>query len=281
MSTSESFLVASLPEALAYELEELGLSPYEARVLLGLLRLGAVTTAQLARQSGVPRTSTYQVLNDLSERGLAARVATDGPAMWASPGRDEVFERLHAIEEERLRQHRARADRLREKVAEAFPEDPLPGGPYVHLIQSATQVSQMYDRLLAGAQSELLVFSRAPYSDGADLVNPLVLEALQRGVATQVLYEAEQWHDPSAESFRAAMATYHDAGVEGRLVDELPLKLAVADRKVALLAMTDPVLPDIGFPTTLFVEHPGYASLQADAFEKQWAQSEPFPDAGE
>ncbi len=277
MSTSESFLVTSLPEALAYEFEELGLSPYEARVLLGLLRLGAVTTAQLARQSGVPRTSTYQVLNDLSERGLATRVATDGPAMWASPGRDEVFERLHAVEEERLRQHRARADRLREKVAEAFPEGPSPGGPYVHMIQGATQVAQMYDRLLAGAESELLVFSRAPYSDGADYVNPLVIEAMRRGVATQVLYEAGQWNDPAADSFRLAMAEYHEAGVEGRLVKELPLKLAVADRKVALLAMTDPVLPDIGFPTTLFVEHPGYASLQADAFEKQWARSEPLP----
>jgi hypothetical protein len=58
-------------------------------------------------------------------------------------------------------------------------------------------------------------------------------------------------------------------------VDELPLKLAVVDRKVALLAMADPVLPEIGFPTTLLVEHPGYASLQADAFEQRWSTGTP------
>ena len=79
-----------------------------------------------------------------------------------------------------------------------------------------------------------------------------------------------------AEGFRAAIARYHDAGVEGRLVEELPIKLAIADRRTALLAMTDPVLPDIGFPTTLLVEHPGFATLQAEAFERLWETAKPL-----
>ncbi len=70
------------------------------------------------------------------------------------------------------------------------------------------------------------------------------------------------------------METYHEAGVQGGLVEELPIKLAVADRNVALLAMTDPILPEVGFPTVLFVEHPGFAWLQAEAFERQWDNAE-------
>jgi sugar-specific transcriptional regulator TrmB len=267
-----------IPESLLHEFEQLDLSPYEARVLLALLRLGSANTAHLARHSGVPRTSTYQVLEELNRKGLAQRLSVEGPAVWASPGRDEVFDRLDAAQEERLRQHRARTANLRDVLAKTFPETPEAAGPYCHVIQGAAQVSAIYDRMLAEVADELLVFNRPPYSFPGDQVNKAVLDAVQRGVSARVLYQGPQWRDPSAAGFREAMAVYHEAGVEGRLVEELPIKLAIADRKQALLAMTDPVLPDIGFPTTLLVEHPGFATLQAGAFERLWESGKPLLD---
>lgn len=268
-----------IPETLLHEFEQLDLSPYEARLLLALLRLGSANSAQLARHSGVPRTSTYQVLEELNRKGLAQRLSVDGPAVWASPGREEVFDRLDAAEEERLRQHRIRTAQLREMLARTFPETPEAAVPYVHVIQGAAQVSSIYDRLVTEATGELLVFNRPPYSLAPDQVNQAVVTAVRRGVASRVLYQAPQWSDPNAEAFRTAMGAYHAAGVEGRMVAELPVKLAVADRRVALLAMTDPVLPEIGFPTTLLVEHPGFAILQAAAFDALWAQGSPLVPA--
>ncbi len=275
MAEPEAVAPGPLPEALLREFEELELSPYEARVLLSLLRVGSANSAQLARYSGVPRTSTYQIMEELSQKGLAQRLSVDGPATWASPGRDEVLDRLDALQEERLRQQRARTTRIREALAKSFPEAPGAAGPYVHVILGAAQVLGMYDRLVAGAESELLVFNRPPYSQQPEHVNPTVLEARRRGVEARALYETNQWFQ-SSDAFRAAMTQYHDSGVRGRLVESLPIKLAVADRRVALLAMTDPVLPDIGFPTTLFVEHPGFATIQAEAFEKLWMESSPI-----
>lgn len=74
----------------------------------------------------------------------------------------------------------------------------------------------------------------------------------------------------------AAVPAVATSGVRGAVVDELPIKLAVADRRVALLAMIDPVLPDIGVPTTLFVEHPGFATVQAEAFKRLWETARPL-----
>lgn len=270
-----------LPESLLRELEELELSPYEARALLALLRLGSANSALLAHHSGVPRTSTYQVMEELNRKGLVQRLSVDGPATWASPGRDDVLDRLDALHEERLRQQRVRTARLREVLATAFPEAPSVAGPYVHVIQSAVHVSSMYDRLLAKAERELLVFNRPPYSQPPERVNPAVLDAVRRGVKARALYQVDKWGDPEAAPFRAAMEAYHRAGVLGALVEALPIKLAVADRKVALIAMADPVLPDIGFPTTLLVEHPGFASLQADAFERLWEGATSIEASGE
>lgn len=271
-------LTIPMSERLVRELEALDFSPYEARILLALLSLGSGNTAQLSQVSGVPRTSTYQILEELNRKGLAQRLAGDGPAVWGSPGRDAVFDLMDAGEEERLRERRERTARLRDLVDEAIPVDSTGTGPYVHIIQGARHVSRMYERLVSEATHELLIFNRPPYSGGAEEVNPKVLEALQRGLKARVLYQRPQWRVKGADGFRAAMAVYHAAGAEGRLVEELPLKLAIVDRRVALLAMPDPVLAELGFPTTLLVEHPGYAGLQADAFLHRWSDAEPVDD---
>lgn len=275
MSDPQEVAAGPLPPRLIVEFEQLGLSPYEARVLLALMRLGSANTAHLARVAQVPRTSTYQILEELNVKGLAQRVSVRGPAIWATPARSEVFDRIDANEEERLRDHRRRTLRLRELVEEQLPDESIGAGPYVHVVQGAHQVSSIYERIVGQAREELLVFNRPPYSEGAEQVSPAVMSALRQGLTSKVLYERAQWEHENSAGFREAMAVYHRAGVEARLVDDLPLKLAIVDRKVALLAMADPVLPEIGFPTTLLVEHPGYAALQADAFEARWSTATP------
>ena len=272
------------------ELEELGLSTYEARVLLALLQLGPASSADLARVSGVPRTSAYQVLEELGAKRLVERVPGRRAAVWACPGVDLVFDRLDAAQEDRLRDHRARTARLRKELAEPPPAKGVVPPPYVHLVQGAAEVRAIYDRMLDGAVVEVLVFNRPPYSTasnvarqtshdpvGEDEVNPRVLGALDRGVRFRVIYEWAHWDDPEAASFRDAMDVYHRAGVQARMADDLPAKLAVADRASVLLALSDPG-QEIGFPVNLLIENAGFAELQADAFEHRWASSRPLAE---
>lgn len=119
-----SAMPSAVPDSLRRELQELGLRPYEARVLLALLRAGSANSAQLAELSGVPRTSTYQVMEALTEQGLAERVPTHGPAVWACSGWEAVVDALDAAEEERLREHHARTLQLRQVLSEVLPATP-------------------------------------------------------------------------------------------------------------------------------------------------------------
>lgn len=105
-------LGAELLESLAQELQGLGLPPYRARVLAALLRVGTANSSQLAEISGIPRTSTYQVLEALAEQGLAERLPSIGPAVWTCHGWQEVVETLEAAGEEQMRQYQARLGRL-------------------------------------------------------------------------------------------------------------------------------------------------------------------------
>ncbi|HET7489558.1 MAG TPA: helix-turn-helix domain-containing protein [Acidimicrobiales bacterium] len=261
--------------------EDLGLSPYETRVLLALLRTGSSNSSQLARLADVPRTSTYAVLESLSEKGLVHRLPGDGPSMWGTPGPDEVLERLEsakeAAQEEQLRLYRGRIEDARRLLAETVLEQPALSLPYVHFVRGAAQVKKAYEQLIGGAEREVLMFNRPPYTWDPEQVNPAVLDLLERGVETRVLYQAAQWRDAEAAEFRASHLEYHRAGVQARLVEALPIKLAIGDRRVALTGMRGSLQPvdDRGIPTNLLIEDPGMAEVLAHAFEHLWAEGEP------
>ena len=267
--------LGAVPEALWREFVELGLVPYEARTLVALLAFGAGKAPDIAHRAGVPRTSMYLTLDALCIKGLAERLPGGGPAMWTAPGQEEVLQRLHAAQAERLRAHETRIERVREMLVETLPSSPSVPLPSVHVIRRAAQVKRIYDAMLRGATSELVMFTRPPYVSGE--VNPVVIETLARGVRARVLYQAGHLDDPAAQGWLAA---YHDAGVEARLVDDMPLKLVVVDHREALVAMADPVGADSGYPTTLHVEHPGYAALHANAFEQCWTGARPYVPSG-
>lgn len=271
-AASSSEEAAAAPESLRREFEDLGLSSYEARMLLALLAAGSASTPQLGSASGIPRTSAYQVLQSLAAKRLVERLPGDWPAMWASPGRDEVLDRLVAAQEERLASYRERTEHLRGLLAD-MPGGPSVAMPYVHLLRGPAHVRRCYDQLLTEAKVGFEMFTRSPYAYALGQPNPAVIEALERGVRSRVLYEESEWNDPKSEDFRAEMAVYHGAGVQARLAPELEIKLVVVDRKLTLVGMDNPFTPDEGYPTFFLVEHPGYAAVQSDAFEQRWASA--------
>jgi sugar-specific transcriptional regulator TrmB len=56
------------------ELSELGLTEYEAKIYVALLRENPATAYELGKSSGVPTSKIYEVLNKLIEKGVAAIV---------------------------------------------------------------------------------------------------------------------------------------------------------------------------------------------------------------
>lgn len=267
-----------LPTAVLREFQDMGLSPYQAGVLVGLIQLGSAGTLQLAGLSKVPRSSIYGILEELRTKGLAERLEGPGPAMWASPGRDEVFAQLEALEEQRLEAHRARSARARVLLDEAIPADKTATLPCARLIHDRAQAKRAYEQIVNAAAVELLVFNRPPYTwDPAEGPNDVVLGTLRRGVPTRVLYQTVEVDDPGLDGWHQEMNAYHQAGAQGRVVAELPTKLVVVDRRYALMTLDAPDLPNIGFPTSMYVEHPSFAAVQALAFEHLWTTATPYP----
>ena len=256
---------------LARLLEDFRLTAREAKVLTALIQLGSASVSQLSRFVGIERANMYRVLDALGHRRLVVQ-ATAPDRTWSSPGRDEVVEILLAEEDARHRSIRAEAEHARQILAQLAPEAPEAALPYIQLVSQASEVGRLYDRLLDEAESEILVCNKAPYGGSTMKLRPSVVNALMRGVASRALYESYELDAAGAEALRQTRLVYHEVGVEGRVVDRLPVRLAVFDRRRVLLAMNDPVLPD-RFPTNLFVEHRDFAEFAVLSFEQMWSSA--------
>lgn len=269
---------ASDHEVVRAAFEDLGLSGSEARVLVALVRSGAATVTQIARLAGMNRTNVYPALKELGSRGLAAPLP-HASAMWTSPGHHEVLERLYDDHEAQLQALTTRRQGIEQLLEAMSSGDVLATMPFVHFLRGAARVRSTYEALLEEADTEVLVCNRPPYSWSEDVVNDRVVRAVSRRLKTRALYQAAQLRAPGADGFRRAHSAYLQAGVEGGVVEELPVKMAIFDKRKVLVAMTEGDDDgQAGYPTVLLIEHSGYAEMHALAFAALWETAQPFSD---
>ena len=112
-------------------------------------------------------------------------------------------------------------------------------------------------------------FSRPPFAvDPLD--EQLVLEAAGNGAVCRLLLEDA----PLDEEHRQRLEEYCARGVQVRVCERLPLKLALFDGQFGLVALLDPVLTKPSWTTVVF-EHSGFSEAMAGLFESYWCRARP------
>jgi HTH-type transcriptional regulator, sugar sensing transcriptional regulator len=256
------------------ELTRLGLTNYEARAYLALIRRGSSTGAQVARLADLPRQRIYDVLATLVEKGLASSRPGDVVKYAAVPPQ-VALETLV----ENHRQHLALLEREAATVVEQLgpayahgqeETDPL---EYIEVLRDSRAINDRFEELQAGIKREILVFTKPPYARPAQ-ENIKGLEVAKRHTA-KGMYEFSTFDDPA---FIEGVQRFIDAGEQVRFVEKLPLKLAIIDEAIVLFGMQDPVAGSADL-TLMVVEHPALASILKIAFTTVWEQGLTFEEA--
>lgn len=82
-------------------LQDLGYSEYEAKAYVALLQTSPATGYQVSKESGVPRSMIYEVLNKLVARGAALSSPAERTTLYAPVAPAELLDRLrHEFEEQ-------------------------------------------------------------------------------------------------------------------------------------------------------------------------------------
>ena len=259
-------------------LQQLGLNAYESRSYLVLLGHPKFKALELAARAHVPRQKIYEVLDSLVEKGFA-QVVQEKTKLFSAvepslaiPG--YLGRKRQMLEQELTDNGRAGAN-LIDDLASLYSEGQGGRGTldFLRIVTEPAQTAAEYRRMLSEVRTEYVEFSRPPYAvDPLD--EKLVKQAGSNGVACRLLLEAASLDT----EHRQRLTDYMTSGVQVRIADSLPMKLAVFDGQHGMVALLDPVLTRPSWTSVVF-DHDGFAEAMSGLFETHWCRGQDYQPA--
>jgi len=256
-------------------LQQLGLNAYESRSYLVLLGHPKFKALELAARAHVPRQKIYEVLDSLVEKGFA-QVVQEKTKLFSAvepglaiPG--YLGRKRQTLEQELTDNGRAGVA-LIDDLKTLYSEGQGGRGTldFLRIVTEPAQTAAEYRRMLSEVKHEYLEFSRPPYAvDPLD--EKLVKQARAAGVNCRLLLEAGSLD----EEHRTRLNDYEAAGVEVRMADSLPMKLAVFDCRDGMVALLDPVITRPMWTAVVF-QHEGMGAAMKGLFEDHWRRGRAF-----
>ncbi|MDP6627176.1 MAG: helix-turn-helix domain-containing protein [Methanopyri archaeon] len=201
----------------------LGLSEYEAKAYEALVRLGEAKPSAVTRESGIPQSKVYDVLNRLVDAGLV-RVIPERPKRYVALPPDRLGPRI-TKQREQLEEAEKRITELGQKFASrGGPQDV---GELWFLPNRKALVTAARDAVVAASATVHAIDPRLELMSG---IGPALSEARSRGIDVRVVAcEEAQGRFPDAE----AMIRF--IGGEG-----LALTLLLVDDNLLFLGVDEP-----------------------------------------
>ena len=246
------------------QLKKAGLSEYEAKVYLALLELGPSDGIAISRKSNVPKTRVYDVLKDLSEKGLISLLQKRPlifKAVKPETGLKHLFEN--------------RLEELKETEAEAI-------GALIQIKAKPKTLPQVHERIttvlgyermystatewLNHAKKSISVFSvgeEIPYS-----LRIALKRAIARGVKPRLI--VTKCNEENLHTLKKDIA-------DGWDVRHYPSTgewtFSVYDTQKVMINVRNPKIKEERIST--FFEVPGLAKALAEYYETIWKKAKP------
>lgn len=262
-----------MTRAIRAELEQLGLSDLETQVYLVLVENPSRSASSIAAATGLSRTSVYQMLGSLADKGLIEAGAGYGSRFSVLPP-EEALTSLVVRERAMLAERECLARSVGQQLASLLPATEAVPEELVQVIRHPKVMAERFARLQSEAKHSVDAIVKAPIL-GASPSNPGQQEAQRRGVRFRGLYERAAIEQPDVQPY---VAGWIAGGEEARVWGgELPHKLAIFDKQVVLLPLIMP-----GTQTkALLIRHPQLATSLTVLFEFYWSQAKPvLPPSG-
>ncbi|MBD0738632.1 helix-turn-helix transcriptional regulator [Streptomyces sp. CBMA29] len=252
-------------------LEAAGITDAEEAAYRLLVTMDSASAREIAEHSGLSPDTALSALTGLVAKAMAS--ASDGrpPRYRAYPPDVALLPQLKHRADALDLAHSAAADLLESYRATARRRD---AGLLIEVITGAEALRQRLRQIQADARDEMLWFCKAQYVAMPSGSNTAEFDALERGVRYRVLYERDFFDDEGAVGNIAAAVR---KGEIARAVPHLPLRLAVADRSVAIF----PLVPGGPHgspeePSTALVRDSSLLDALIALFERYWEDAIPL-----
>lgn len=255
---------------LVEELISVGMPSYEAMVYYALLKKSGQKISELAEFSEVPRTRIYEVLNDLRQKGFCVEVKKDRYIRYKAISPEFAFTELISSYEDNLKKTIQKINRISEKLQPIYDlhQEPNSDLDYMEIIRERNLILEKINNYGKEAKKEILTMNKAPYAiDFAQAIEKGRIDHIE-GLTYKFISEKKDLEDPHFVKF---LQLWQDAGAEIRIVDEVPIKLILIDKRVVIMSLPSQTSTIVNY-TSIKVENDNLAKMYDKTFHLYFDQ---------
>ncbi|MDI9605334.1 MAG: helix-turn-helix domain-containing protein [Bacteroidota bacterium] len=254
------------------DLMRMGLSEREAKVYQVLVSVSEITASAIPRYTSISRTKVYEVLDSLIVKVFCKEGSSnsDGQTYCAiSP--QIALTGLLRNEEDKLNELKKVNHELILFLENIYntSTDRLKDADFIEVLRGRQEIIHRYTEFRKNVQEEVLEFTKSPFAmtpEEFDLEAEWTEELVRKGVRLRVIYE---YSEIDSEWLRYAHKKNMEVGVESRVIDSLPVKMSLFDRRLTMINLKDPIVTGPNL-TALVIEHQELYSLLKVAFNYYW-----------
>lgn len=254
-------------------LRGVGLTAAEDEAYRLLVAAGATDIDHLATLIGRPTPETVATVSALRDKGLVSQPGDNPSSVVAAPPDVALAPLIMRGQEALAGATRLAAELSEQHRANARRHDAT---QLVEVVTGVGAIRQALRTLQLSTREELLWFCRAGHVAMASGENDEEYAMLARGVKYQVIYEHAMLEE---DGVLQAVARGVAAGEEARAVPLLPVRMAIADRTLALCPLVT-VQDGRSVPTAAIVRDSNLLTALIALFDIYWSAGSPLLPAG-
>ncbi|MCF7911231.1 MAG: helix-turn-helix domain-containing protein [Candidatus Cloacimonetes bacterium] len=252
-------------------LEKLDLSDYEKRAYFFLLQQESLTATELAKLTEIPRSKIYTTLDKLEKKDFCRRIAGNEKRYKAINPQDTLSKQANA-----LKKQMSELQQVTAKITEFYQQyngqnDPV---DYVEVIKNDELIIERVNQLEMQSQHTVKCLLKSPFIMNSEKFAVGEIGEFNPKIDYIYLYDKKDLQD---SILAKAMQNFQAAGVDVRICNHIPLKIAIFDQEAVVINTRDKI-PARHSSTAIIVHHEDVAAAFTELFSYYLQQSKPLID---
>ena len=282
-------------------LSELGLTNYEARIYLSLMKKNQLPATEIAHLAEIPRTRVYDDLKSLETKGLC-QVVTGKKKLYSAVAPSRLRDTLVHIEEEKIFYRKKKlelkikqdketlaekvknVDNLVDQLAAIYKENQEQDFVfnYVELIKGHYQVASRYEQLFKECKKELLAVTmlkltglNKEYMEEIEHQLDFAVDRMKKGLSVKCIYHISPEDEEQNKMMYNIIDKFNEAGEQIRVMENPPMRMEIFDESICMFTICDEV-GDTSMYVTQVIKNRMMAKSLKTLWECLWDKAEDY-----
>jgi len=269
-------------EEVIQELKSLGYTYYESKVFYALFTADNMTTTEIAKAAGIPRSSAYEILKNFTRQGICNEIETSSVVRYQLIDPKVISDKIENDIQKSFKDKLKNLKQSFETLEPLYHNKEEKGEKVdVELIRGFNRHRNMkFLNLLQSTEKEMLLINKL---EGriSDEINEVGKNLSKSGGLVKSIYEAslnfkikikDEWENVTPERLIKLCRGFEEQGEQVRLSESVFQNMAIFDRKVVFVSLVDPSLAKYN-RSDIIVYNENYANSMAEYFTSVWNRS--------